>query len=79
MAQDSPRDTNGLVDAHCHVDLFPDPAGLLRSIDEAGIHVVTVTNIPSVFRPNVSLAEPFGTVHVALGLHPELSEHTHTS
>lgn len=72
MTEAGRRTTDGLVDAHCHVDLFPEPPRLLLSIDEAGIHVVTVTNIPSVFHPNVSLAAPFNRVHVALGLHPEL-------
>lgn len=71
-------ETNGLVDAHCHVDLYPDPKGLLQSIDKAGIHVVTVTNIPSVFPANAQLAKGFDRVHVALGLHPELvKSHDH--
>ncbi len=65
-------DTNGLVDAHCHVDLYPDPMAMLRRIEDAGIHVVTVTNLPSVFGPNVAIAAPYDRVHVALGLHPEL-------
>ena len=69
--------TCGLVDAHCHVDLYSDPAGLLRAIDKAGIHVITVTNIPSVFPANAELARPFERVYVALGLHPELVKSHH--
>jgi TatD DNase family protein len=60
------------VDAHCHVDLFPDPMATMRSAREQGIAVVAVTNTPSVFRRMQELAEGFESVFCALGLHPEL-------
>lgn len=61
------------VDAHCHVDLFPDPRAVMQEALEARVGVVAVTNTPSVFDPMVRLAEPFPNVFPAVGLHPELA------
>lgn len=61
-----------LSDAHCHLDLFPDPRALARSIEARRIHTIAVTNAPSVFEHTRRLAEGYVFVHPALGLHPEL-------
>jgi TatD DNase family protein len=61
-----------LVDMHCHLDLYPDPAGLLRSIDAAEVYTVAVTNAPSVFPHTKRLTEKSRHVRPAIGLHPEL-------
>jgi TatD DNase family protein len=61
------------VDTHCHVDLFPDPGAVMQEAQEARVGIVAVTNTPSVFEPMVRLAEPFPSVFVAVGLHPELA------
>jgi TatD DNase family protein len=61
-----------LVDAHCHIDLFPDPAALVREIEQAAIHTIAVTNTPSVFFHTQALAAGCRYVHPAVGLPPEL-------
>ena len=66
-----------LVDTHCHIDLFPDPAALVREIERQRVYTIAVTNTPSVF---VRLCEIVGTaryVRTALGLHPELAVQRH--
>lgn len=60
------------VDAHCHLDLFPDPTGLARQINERHVHTVAVTNAPSVFPHTEHLAAGSRYLHAAAGLHPEL-------
>ncbi len=61
-----------LVDAHCHLDLFPDPIGLARVIAERRIHTIAVTNAPLVFEHTERLAATTPYLHAAIGLHPEL-------
>ncbi len=61
-----------LLDAHCHVDLFPDPAAIVRTATERRIHTIAVTNAPSVFEHTERLANGTDYVHAAVGLHPEL-------
>jgi TatD DNase family protein len=61
-----------LVDAHCHLDLFPDPAALARHVNERRIHTIAVTNAPSVFAHTEHLAAGSAYLHPAIGLHPEL-------
>ena len=61
-----------LVDAHFHLDLFPDPAAMARGIEAARIHTIAVTNAPSVFFHTRALAEGCRFLHPAVGLHPEL-------
>lgn len=60
------------VDAHCHLDLFPDPAALVRRIDERRVHTIAVTNAPSVFAHTERLAAGSRYLRAAAGLHPEL-------
>lgn len=61
-----------LVDTHCHLDLFPDPAKVAREIESAGIYTLAVTNAPSVFERNLEIVRGCRFVRVAAGLHPEL-------
>jgi TatD DNase family protein len=60
------------VDAHCHLDLFPDPVALARQIEERCVHTVAVTNAPSVFAHTERLATGSRYLRAAAGLHPEL-------
>ncbi len=60
------------VDAHCHLDLFPDPVALARQINERCVHTVAVTNAPSVFAYTERLAAGSRYLRAAAGLHPEL-------
>lgn len=45
-----------LVDTHCHIDLFPDPAALVAEIERSQVYTVAVTNAPSLFRWTAALA-----------------------
>lgn len=62
-----------MVDAHCHLDLYPDYAAILAEIERDGVYTIAVTNAPSVFRRCVEIARRPRFVRVALGLHPELA------
>lgn len=64
---------NGMgVDAHCHIDLFPEPVAIATEIQRNKIHTIAVTNAPSVFHFTANLAKEHSFVHPAAGLHPEL-------
>lgn len=64
----------GLVDAHCHLDLYPDPVKILHTADRYGIHILAVTNAPFVFPHTAALARNSRFVCPAVGLHPELAD-----
>ncbi|WP_459556853.1 TatD family hydrolase [Lacunimicrobium album] len=66
------------VDAHCHIDLLPDPQKAVNEAAEQRIHVIAVTNAPSVFFYTHALAKDSEYVHAAIGLHPELVK-THSN
>lgn len=60
------------IDFHCHLDLYPDHQGLIRESDREGIATLAVTTTPKAFARNVEMATGFPSVHVGLGLHPQL-------
>jgi TatD DNase family protein len=60
------------VDFHCHLDLYPDHAQLIRECDNAGIATLTVTTTPKAWARNSEMAMGARHVRVALGLHPQL-------
>lgn len=62
-----------LVDAHCHIDLFPDPKSIVEESEHRKIHTIAVTNAPSVFFHTRDLCRGLIYVHAAVGLHPELA------
>lgn len=62
-----------LIDAHCHLDLYPDPAAVLATIEQRGIYTIAVTNAPVVFPACQALVSTSRFVRPALGLHPELA------
>jgi TatD DNase family protein len=63
----------GLVDAHCHLDLYPAPERRVKCVEEAGIYTLAVTNAPSVFLESRRRLDGQRFVRTALGLHPELA------
>jgi TatD DNase family protein len=65
---DEERDV--LLDAHCHIDQFPNPASLAAACEEAGVTTVAVTNLPSHYRAGLPHVGRFRHVHLALGFHP---------
>ena len=59
-----------MLDAHCHLDLYPDPSRTALNAESKGVFVICVTNLPSAFlaaRPHI---HQFKKVRLALGLHP---------
>jgi TatD DNase family protein len=66
-----------MLDAHCHLDLYPDPSQTAFNAESAGVFVVCVTNLPSAFLTAQPHIKRFKTVRLALGLHP-LNAAVHT-
>ncbi len=61
-----------MIDFHCHVDLFPDPAALIREITAEGIYVLAVTTTPKSWPHLQTLLNGQKRIKGAIGLHPEL-------
>ena len=64
--------TAGLVDFHCHLDLYPDHAAAVRDAEAAGVFTLAVTTTPRAWSRNHELAQRTKYVRAALGLHPQL-------
>lgn len=64
--------TLSLVDFHCHLDLFPDPASAVASTEAAAVYALTVTTTPKAWPVNRELTKGLRFVRAALGLHPQL-------
>ncbi|WP_158633462.1 Qat anti-phage system TatD family nuclease QatD [Tautonia sociabilis] len=62
----------GLIDTHCHVDLYPDPAAVAGLSERLGVRTIAVTNSPFVFDHTRALAERARYLYPAVGLHPQL-------
>jgi TatD DNase family protein len=59
-----------MLDAHCHLDLYPDPSQTAIDAENAGVFTVCVTNLPSAFDVAYPYTLRFRKVRLALGLHP---------
>lgn len=59
-----------MVDAHCHIDLYPDPISIIRSCERKGIYTLGMTNLPSHFEQGFPHVRQCKYVRLALGLHP---------
>lgn len=64
--------SSGLVDFHCHLDLYPDHAAAVQEADAAGVLTLAVTTTPRAWPRNHELAQRTKHVRAALGLHPQL-------
>jgi TatD DNase family protein len=64
--------TAGLVDFHCHLDLYPDHAAAVKDAEAAGVFTLAVTTTPRAWPRNNELAKRTKHVRAALGLHPQL-------
>ncbi|MFZ2266230.1 MAG: Qat anti-phage system TatD family nuclease QatD [Azonexus sp.] len=64
--------SNGLVDFHCHLDLYPDHQAAVEEAEEAGVFTLAVTTTPRAWPRNHRLAQSTKRVRAALGLHPQL-------
>jgi TatD DNase family protein len=59
-----------MLDAHCHIDLYPNPTQIAMDAERAGVFTVLVTNLPSAFEAAYPSVRPFKKIRLALGLHP---------
>jgi TatD DNase family protein len=66
-----------LIDFHCHLDLFPDPALAADDAERAGTYMLSVTNTPRAFPKTAQLAKGRKRIRTALGLHPQLVNERH--
>ena len=64
--------SNGLVDFHCHLDLYPDHQAAVMDAEKAGVFTLAVTTTPRAWPRNHELAQRTKHVRAALGLHPQL-------
>lgn len=68
----SQQPANGLVDFHCHLDLYPDHAAAVAECERAAVFALAVTTTPRAWPRNKELTAPTRYVRAALGLHPQL-------
>lgn len=66
-----------MIDLHCHIDLYPDPAGIIAECVRQGIYVLAVTTTPLAWEGNLKLIRGKPRMQVAPGLHPELVPERH--
>src|SRR5688572_14055832 len=64
--------TKGLVDFHCHLDLYPDYPSMVKEVEAAGVFTLSVTTTPKAWMRNHELTKGTRYVRAALGLHPQL-------
>jgi TatD DNase family protein len=64
--------SKGLVDLHCHLDLYPDHQAAVMEAEQAGVFTLAVTTTPRAWPRNHELAQRTKYVRAALGLHPQL-------
>ena len=54
--------TQGLIDFHCHLDLYPDHVAAVQEAETAGVFTLAVTTTPKAWPRNHELTR--GTKHV---------------
>jgi TatD DNase family protein len=62
-----------VIDFHCHLDLFPNPATVVQECHSRGVYVLSVTTVPSAWEGTNALALGKTRIRTALGLHPQLA------
>ncbi|MFC3692286.1 Qat anti-phage system TatD family nuclease QatD [Chenggangzhangella methanolivorans] len=63
-----------MIDFHCHIDLYSDPAAVLNEAETRGVYVLAVTTTPKAWAGNLKLVAGRRRVRLGLGFHPELVE-----
>lgn len=61
-----------LVDAHCHLDLYPDWESLAEECEANRVYTLAVTTTPRAWPKNNEVFASKKYVRAALGLHPQL-------
>lgn len=63
-----------MIDAHCHLDLYPKPTSVAVSANNSKVLTVMVTNLPSAFERSLPFLKTLTYIRPALGLHPQLAQ-----
>lgn len=63
-----------MIDFHCHLDLYPNALTLLDEVARRNEFTLAVTTSPRAFLATSRVFAGKPTIHVSLGLHPEVAE-----
>ena len=61
-----------MIDFHCHLDLYPDPAAVVAECRARNIYVLSVTTTPAAWQGTRALSGDVPRIRTGLGLHPQL-------
>ncbi|TCD08597.1 TatD family deoxyribonuclease [Pedobacter frigidisoli] len=59
-----------MIDAHCHIDLYQNPRGILEFCEINRVTVLAMTNLPSHFELGLPHVRNYKRVRLSLGMHP---------
>ena len=62
-----------MIDFHCHLDLYANPAAVVDDCRRRGLYVLSVTTTPTAWHGTSALAGDAPRIQTALGLHPQLA------
>ena len=62
-----------MIDLHCHLDLYPQPAAIVAECARRKMYVLSVTTTPSAWKDTSALAAGNERIRTAIGLHPQLA------
>jgi TatD DNase family protein len=63
-----------VIDFHCHLDLYPNALQLIDEVERRNEFTLAVTTSPRAYVATSRVFAGRPTVHVSLGLHPEVAE-----
>lgn len=62
-----------IVDAHVHLDLYPDPYQVVRECRQEGVYALCMTTTPKAWDGTSILVGDAPRIRCAIGLHPQLA------
>src|SRR5947209_7142555 len=63
-----------MIDAHCHLDAYPDPLGAAVAADRARVLTIAMTRLPSASEAAYPHLRDLRHIRLAVGLHPLCAE-----
>lgn len=66
-----------MIDFHCHLDLYPDPAAIVAECRSRNIYILSVTTTPSAWEGTSALVPNCERIRTAVGLHPQIAHERH--
>lgn len=63
-----------MIDAHCHLDAYPDPYQTALAVERERVLTIAVTNLPSAFEAAYPHVHGLRSIRLAVGLHPLYAE-----